>query len=57
MWLDSLQEVLVLAQNTCLAKDWWFDQLTTNGLRLTTNGLSPFALSLSKGPLIARQVS
>jgi hypothetical protein len=57
MWLDSLQEVLVLAQNTCLAKDWWFDQLTTNGLRLTTNGLSPFALSLSKGTLIARQVS
>jgi hypothetical protein len=48
---------LVQPKITCFVIDRWFDKLTTNGIKVATNGLSPFALSLSKGTLIAKQVS
>jgi hypothetical protein len=47
---------LVQLKSTYSAKGWWFDKLTTNGLRFTRSGLNPFALSLSKGISIAKEV-
>jgi hypothetical protein len=45
---------LVQPQITNFVIDWWFDKLTTNGIKVATDGLSPFALSLSKGTVIAK---